>query len=132
MDRTYNKYEKLKSKKAIEKLFTEGRSVAAYPFRMVYMQTTFADHAPVKTGVSVSKKYFKKAVDRMRIKRLMREAYRLNKTRYFNNISTPYAFMILYIGNSKPTYQQTEQSMNKLFKKFTNAISKETTNEKTT
>ncbi|EGV43206.1 ribonuclease P protein component [Bizionia argentinensis JUB59] len=132
MDRTYNKHEKLKSQKLIEKLFTEGKSVSAYPLRLVFMETTFDDNVPIKTGVSASKRHFKKAVDRNRIKRLMREAYRLNKTIYFNNITTSYALMILYIGNSKPTYQQTEQSMNKLFKKFTNATSKETNNEKTT
>lgn len=133
MDRTYNKHEKLKSKKLIDKLFTEGQSVSAYPFRMVYMETSPDDaDTPIKTGVSVSKKHFKKAVDRIRIKRLMREAYRLNKTTYFNNITTSYAFMILYIGSSKPTYIQVEQSMNKLFKKFTNTTFKETNNEKIT
>lgn len=133
MDKTYNKHEKLKSKKLIDKLFTEGQSVSAYPFRMVYIKTTSEDaDRDVKTGVSVSKKYFKKAVDRIQIKRLMREAYRLNKTTYFNNITTSYAFMILYIGSSKPTYNHVEQSMNKLFKKFTNTISKETIDEKTT
>tara|TARA_R110002012_G_scaffold283090_2_gene473211 strand:- start:162975 stop:163376 length:402 start_codon:yes stop_codon:yes gene_type:complete len=133
MDRTFNKHEKLKSKKLIDKLFTEGQSVSAYPLRMVYIETTPEDaDTPIKTGVSVSKKQFKKAIDRMRIKRLMREAYRLNKTTYFNNMTTPYAFMILYIGSSKPTYNQAEQAMNKLFKKFTNAISKETNNEKNT
>lgn len=133
MDRTYNKHEKLKSKKLIDKLFTEGQSVSAYPFRLVYIQTTPDDaDTPVKTGVSVSKKRFKKAVDRIRIKRLMREAYRLNKSTYFNNITTPYAFMILYIGSTEPTYKQVEQTMNKLFKKFTNAISKDTNHEKNT
>ncbi|TYB78706.1 ribonuclease P protein component [Bizionia myxarmorum] len=132
MDKTYNKHEKLKSKKLIDQLFTEGKSVSVYPFRMVYLETIFEDHVPFKTGVSVSKKYFKKAVDRNRIKRLMREAYRLNKTTYFNNITTPYAFMILYIGNTKPTYNHVEQSMNKLFKKFTNVTPKQTIDEKTT
>lgn len=133
MDRTYNKHEKLKSKKLIDKLFTEGQSVSTYPLRMVYIKTTPQNtDAPIKTGVSVSKKHFKKAVDRIRIKRLMREAYRLNKTTYFNNITTSYAFMILYIGNNKPTYNHVEQSMNKLFKKFTNAMHKETNNEKNT
>ncbi|MGY0391221.1 ribonuclease P protein component [Bizionia sp. KMM 8389] len=130
MNKTYNKYEKLKSKKQIEKLFTEGQSVSVYPFRMVFLQTNFDDGSTIKTGVSVSKKYFKKAVDRIRIKRQMREAYRLNKTQYFNNITTSYAFMILYIGKNKPTSKNVEQSMNKLFKKFSNTISKETTDEK--
>jgi ribonuclease P protein component len=114
---------KLKSKKLIEQLFVEGQSVSAYPLRLVYIQTSFNDDTAVKTGVSVSKRNFKKAVDRNRIKRLLRESYRLHKTTYFNNITTQYAFMILYIGNDKPTLNQIETRMNLLFKKFNEAVS---------
>ncbi|MFD2551492.1 ribonuclease P protein component [Bizionia sediminis] len=133
MDRRFNKHEKLKSKKLINKLFTEGQTVSAYPLRLVYLPTSLNEaNTPVKTGVSVSKRYFKKAVQRIRIKRLMREAYRLNKSTYFNNLTTPHAFMILYIGNKKPTYLQMEQAMNKLFNKFINATHKATSDEKNT
>jgi ribonuclease P protein component len=114
---------KLKSKKLIEQLFVEGQSVSAYPLRLVYIQSSFNDDTAVKTGVSVSKRNFKKAVDRNRIKRLLRESYRLHKTTYFNNITTQYAFMILYIGNDKPTLNQIETRMNLLFKKFNEAVS---------
>jgi ribonuclease P protein component len=115
---TYGKKEKLKSKKLIDQLFTEGQSVSAYPLRLVYLGTEFEEDVIAKTGVSVSKRYFKKAVDRNRIKRLLRESYRLNKPRYFNNITTQYAFMILYIGKEKPTFVQIETKMNSLFDKF--------------
>jgi ribonuclease P protein component len=114
---------KLKSKKLIEQLFVEGQSVSAYPLRLVYIQSSFNDDTAVKTGFSVSKRNFKKAVDRNRIKRLLRESYRLHKTTYFNNITTQYAFMILYIGNDKPTLNQIETRMNLLFKKFNEAVS---------
>ncbi|PNQ74823.1 ribonuclease P protein component [Hanstruepera neustonica] len=124
MKAPYSHKEKLKGKKRIDQLFTEGQSVSAYPLRMVYLETELDDNVIAKTGVSVSKRHFKKAVDRNRIKRLLREAYRLNKTAYFNNITTQYAFMILYIGNDKPTYVEVEQSMNKLFKKFVEMESK--------
>ena len=119
---TFNKKEKLKSKKLIDQLFTEGKSVSAFPLRLVYMPTTFEDEVPVKTGVSVSKRNFKKAVDRNRIKRLMRESYRLNKATYFNDLTQPYAFMILYIGRDKPTFLQMESRMKHLFEKFQNKI----------
>ncbi len=115
---TYNKSEKLKSEKLITKLFTEGESVSAYPLRLVYLETTFTEAVPLKTGVSVPKRNFKRAVDRIRIKRVMREAYRLNKHMVFNNISTSFAFMILYVGKEKPTYTTLETATKKMFHKF--------------
>ena len=124
MKATYSKKDKLKSKKLIEQLFADGQSVSSYPLRLVYLKTNFNENVFAKTGVSVSKKHFKKAVDRNRIKRLMREVYRLNKTNYFNNITTQYAFMILYIGKPIPTYAELEQPMNKLFEKFVDKESK--------
>lgn len=120
---TYNKKEKLKSKKGIDLLFTEGQSVSAYPLRLVYMPTTFDEDIIAKTGVSVSKRNFKTAVDRNRIKRLLRESYRLNKAVYFNNLTTQHAFMILYIGKDKPTLTQVENRMKLLFEKFQDKVS---------
>ncbi|MBT8266121.1 MAG: ribonuclease P protein component [Bacteroidia bacterium] len=118
MKASYTTKEKLKSKKQIEQLFAEGSSISSFPLRLVYMSTTNEDNFPVKTGVSVSKKHFKKAVDRNRIKRLLREAYRLHKNAFFNNITTHYALMILYIGNDMPSFSQVEKAMLLLLKKF--------------
>jgi ribonuclease P protein component len=71
------KNERLKSRKLIEQLFSEGKNFVANPFRIYYMisKGSFALHF----GVGVSGKNFKRAVDRNRIKRLTREAYRLQK-----------------------------------------------------
>ena len=124
MKATYSSKEKLKSKILIDELFEKGKSVSSYPLRMVYIKTTLDSNLIAKTGVSVSKKHFKKAVERNKIKRLLREVYRLNKSAYFNNITTQYALMILYIGNDKPTYEVIEHSMNKLFNKFISTESK--------
>lgn len=120
---SYSKKEKLKSKKLIDLLFTEGKSVSAYPLRLVFLETTFEDDVLTKTGVSVSKRNFKSAVDRNRVKRLLRESYRLNKASFFNNMTTPYAFMILYIGKDKPTLAQVETKMKQLFEAFSNKVS---------
>ncbi len=124
MKLSFNKTEKLKSKTLIDKLFTEGKSVSVFPLRLVYLPTTFCENIIAKTGVSVSKRQFKTAVHRNHIKRLMREAYRLNKVHYFNNITTQYAFMILYIGKEKPTFNKVENTMNSLFDRFKHQTSK--------
>ena len=118
MPATYSKKDKLKSKKSIEQLFAQGQSVSAFPLRLVYLPTTFDDGVIAKTGVSVSKRSFKHAVDRNRIKRLMREVYRLNKAVYFNNMTTQYAFMILYIGKEIPPITKLQPRMNHFFNNF--------------
>jgi ribonuclease P protein component len=125
MNASYSHKEKLKSEKLISKLFLEGKSVSAYPLRMVYLKTTFDDDVKVKAGVSVSKRNFKRAVDRNRIKRLLRETYRLQKETFFNNMTTQYAFMILYIGKEKPTYLEIEAKMTQLLQKFIEKSTKE-------
>jgi ribonuclease P protein component len=74
---TLGKEERLCSRKAIEELFSGGhQSVSAYPIRAVFMPR---EQSGVRIMVSVSKRYFKHAVKRNRIKRQLREAYRLQK-----------------------------------------------------
>ena len=123
---SYSKKEKLKSKKLIEQLFAEGKSVSNFPLRLVYLETHFDDDYKIKAGVSIGKKKFKKAVDRNRIKRLIREAYRLEKHSLFNNITTQYAFMILYIGDENPSFEKVSTKMKGLFGLFLDKVSKKT------
>lgn len=123
MSFSYPKKEKLKSQKLIEQLFSEGKSVSAFPLRMVYLKTEFEDDTQFKTGVSTSKRNFKKAVDRNHIKRLLREAYRLNKTAYFNNISGSYALMILYISKDGTDFDAVETKMKQLLDAFSKKVS---------
>ncbi len=75
---TFRKAERLCSKKRIDGLFAGGRSMSAFPVRAVFRRSEESE-APVEVLVSVSKRHFKHAVDRNRLKRIMREAYRLNK-----------------------------------------------------
>ncbi|MDX1472307.1 MAG: ribonuclease P protein component [Flavobacteriaceae bacterium] len=118
MNFTFGGKERLKSLLIIQKLFLQGKSVTHYPIKIVYLPVDFTDGSEVKVGVSVGKKNFKKAVDRNRIKRLLREAYRLNKHILFNNISTSYALMILYIGKDGTDFEtinvKTKQTLTKL------------------
>lgn len=115
---TYSKSEKLKNKRLIETLFSEGKSITVFPLRMVYIPLAETDSLIWKAGVSVSKRNFKKAVDRNRIKRLMRECYRLNKPHFFNNISRSSAFMILYLGNETYEFKALNTKMKQLLEQF--------------
>ena len=100
-------------------MFTEGKTVSKYPLKLIYIQTELKDETMIQAGVSVSKRNFKKAVDRNKIKRLLREAYRLNKNLIFNTIQFPYALMFLYIGKEFPKkYDEISKSMIKLLQKF--------------
>ncbi|MCX2679040.1 ribonuclease P protein component [Galbibacter sp. EGI 63066] len=125
MDQSFPKKEKLKSVKRIEQLFTEGSVVSKYPLRLVYLKTE-DEEVKIKAGVSVSKRNFKKAVDRNRIKRLMREAYRLNKHLFFTAAgSSSYAMMFLYTGKEMPAFEKLMRQIQKLHQKFEEAVKME-------
>ncbi|MFA7445375.1 MAG: ribonuclease P protein component [Flavobacteriaceae bacterium] len=114
---TYPKNEKLKKRKLIEKLFTQGKSVAKYPLRLVYMEVENAEE-PFQLSVSVSKKYFKKAVDRNRFKRMLRETYRLNQHLLKENVTKSYVFMLLYQSKDVLSFEEIHQKTIELFEKF--------------
>ena len=124
MSQKLSSEERLKSRKVIERIFLEGRAVTAHPLKLVYIPDPSNGNTQ-RVAFSVGKRHFKKAVDRNRIKRLLREVYRTNKELYFNNISTPYALMILYIGNTIPNYNEVESACKVLFDKFALQLTKE-------
>ena len=122
---TFKKAEKLKSRKTIEQLFKEGKSFSIFPFRVLF---SFNDAAvnPLQTGFAVSSKHFKKAVDRNRIKRLMREAYRLQKNDLQNQVKhqqKKLAVFFIYVGNELPEYQFIFDKMGNILNRLTNIIS---------
>jgi ribonuclease P protein component len=117
MDFTYPKKEKLKSQKIIDSIFSEGKSVSKYPLRLVYTAISNSEEQ-LKFGVSVSKKHFKKAVDRNYFKRVLRECYRLNKHLIYDNLDKPYAIMFFYQTKDRLTYQEINEKTIQLFEKW--------------
>ncbi|GAA4279563.1 ribonuclease P protein component [Aquimarina mytili] len=117
MEATFNKKEKLKSSKAIDLLFSEGKSISKYPIRLVYRKSNFDDDVTFKVGVSVSKRNFKKAVDRNRIKRLLRESYRKNKY-IVPNTTHQFTFMFLFSGKEMPEYSLIESKIKGILQHF--------------
>lgn len=118
MKATFGINERLKSKKEITLLFAEGKSIAKYPIRLIYIKTTLPKEIQVQTAVSVSKRNFKKAVDRNRIKRLLRESYRKNKALLLHNITHQYTLMFLYTGKEMPDSTVIEAKMKEILQKL--------------
>lgn len=120
MSFSYPKKHKLKSKKSIDLLFSKGKSVSKYPLRLVYAiaDEKHMDGELMKMGVSVSKKYFKHAVDRNYFKRILRETYRLNQHLLREHLEQPYNFMFFYQTKDRLTYAEIEQKTVQLFEKW--------------
>ena len=121
MNYSFGKEEKLKSKIEIENLFKNGKFIKNYPLNLVFSETKLPSNVFMQVGVSASKKYFKHAVDRNRVKRLLREAYRLNKHLLVNNNKT-YAVMIFYTQKTLPEYELIEEKMIQILTKLNNKI----------
>ena len=121
MNFTYSKAEKLKSKTTIDLLFSKGKSVSKYPLRLVYLEGSFGEDIPIKIGVSVSKKHFKKAVDRNYFKRVLRETYRLNKHLLLDNLKNPFSLMLLYQSKDRLPFEEINKKTIQLFEKFLEA-----------
>ena len=114
----FGKKEKLKSRKLVEGLFATGKSLNVFPIRVWYkfLPLQADEYTLMQAGVSVSKKNFKRAVDRNKIKRLLREAYRLQKKELLELLKEKkakgYAFFI-YTDKNLPEYQTVFASMTK-------------------
>ncbi len=118
---TLGKDERLKSRKLIDALFSKGKSFNLPPFRVVYLPA----ETGLRSGVAVSSRNFKKAVDRNRIKRLMREAYRLQKNPLQELLKTRQTGLILffnYTSREMPEYPTVFEGIKKCLSRLVNSI----------
>lgn len=115
----FGKEEKLKSKKEIDTLFQQGESFVTYPMKVLFKGLGTSDTNQVL--VSVPKRRFRKAVVRNRIKRLIRESYRQNKSELIANCSVTgkyFAIAFVYIGKDVPHYATVNDTMQKVLVKL--------------
>jgi ribonuclease P protein component len=113
---TFSKNEKLCKRDHIQQLFSAPDSHTIYPLKLLYTPIHTLQ-APYQLLISVPKRTFKKAVHRNRLKRLIREAYRLQK-HHLPHPTTPYALAIIYIGKELTTYQHIYHTLTQLIEKL--------------
>ncbi|MCX2718496.1 ribonuclease P protein component [Lentiprolixibacter aurantiacus] len=119
---SFPKKERLSSKKLIEQVFQEGSNLKQFPLKLIYLETSLPENVKCQAAMAVPKKRIRLAVKRNRIKRLMREAYRINKGPIFNKMEGNYALLFLYLGKESPDYRQVEKAMKDLLLRFLKEI----------
>lgn len=124
---TLSKEERICSKKLINELFTgNGRSMTAFPLRVVFMKRTIVDDQPrAAMLVSVPKRYFKHAVDRNRVKRQVREAFRRNKSIITQNLTDDHeavAMAFVWLTNEKYPSSEVENRMVRLLARISECL----------
>jgi len=112
---TLKKHEILRSKKIIQELFDNGSSFFLYPFKVFYLPNLTQNTNQVL--FTVSKRYYKRAVDRNLIRRRIREAYRLNKNYLIADQHELFSLSIalIYISKSKLPYSEIENKLKQVF-----------------
>ena len=124
---TFSKRERIVSRKLIELLFSKGsnHSTSAFPIRIVYMEKEReGGEEPVQILVSVSKRHFKRAVKRNRVKRQIREAYRHHKQILAEKVPQDKTLAIAFIWLADELFesQQVERSVKRLLEKMAESI----------
>jgi ribonuclease P protein component len=124
----YGRVDKLKSRKVIELLFKSGHSFSNYPFKVIWLpQNT----ETLQAGVAVSSRNFKKATDRNRIKRLIREAYRLQKNILKDHLlrkEMSLSIFIIYTGKELPVYEEVFKKMGVIINRLIKLVDEKTEN----
>ena len=111
--------ERLKSRKKIQDLFTKGKVINFSPFKIMYQLDEA--NSPLQMGVAVGTRQFKKAVDRNRIKRMVKEAYRLQKNELKSSLiarKTGLSLFFIYTGKTIPSYDFVYEKIGKILLKL--------------
>jgi ribonuclease P protein component len=126
---TYPRKQKLKSRKLLGKLFQSGKSLNAFPIKLIYQTNSPFVGETLMAGVGASSRNFKKAVDRNRIKRLLRESFRLEQAILQNGLplDRQWQLFFIYTGKDLPDAGLIQNKMQFLMQKLVDQFgSKET------
>jgi len=126
MLQTFKKEERLTNKKLFEQLFSEGKQLKIFPFRLVYLPKKLEIPTPVQVALAVPKRLIKKAVQRNRIKRQMRETYRTNKHLIYSNCTESYILIITFIDTKEWKSEALGEKMKILIEKFISVVNENT------
>jgi ribonuclease P protein component len=124
------KSERLKSRKQIDQVFEKGKKITLFPFRLLYHVQQ--GEGFVKAGFTVSSKNFPRAVDRNRIKRLSREAYRLQKNELEKGLlKNDYCLHLffIYTGREMTEYEEIFVTLKKLLDKLVRILYEKNTSD---
>lgn len=120
-EHAHSREERLKSRTQIEQLFASGSSIKKYPLLLVWKESSHATGNVLQTGFTVSKRNFKHAVDRNRIKRQMFEVFRCHKhtlTSQLQTLNKHVDIMWIYTGRELPDFTELESKILFLLDRF--------------
>lgn len=127
---SFSKEERLCSHLFFEDLLKNGSSSLVYPFKIIRTKKKLTGKFPVQIGISVPKRNFKRAVDRNRIKRMIREAYRLNKNILYQFLDSEvenYILLFIYLPKTELEYKEIEKKIILSLNRLTEEIKKDRT-----
>ena len=115
----------LKRKVVMDRIFAEGHSAKAFPLIARFAEVSPDGPAPTRAAFTVSKRRFRLAVDRNRIKRLMRESWRHHRGDFESNIGRGHqcAVVLIFVGQALPTAEEVDRGMDKLLNRMTQTTS---------
>ena len=123
MDFTFDKTERLCSKKALDELFSGGRSKSHFPIKVIFKASVYESDFPARVVFIVPKKKHRRANKRNTVRRRMREAYRLNKHHLYEALKDQKIdLMFVYLSNEVTGYTQTETVMRSLMDHVSKAM----------